>query len=113
MTKKIAKTIERLGWAITEEGDGFYLSQYSPAGEDFGFSVRKGREIEDIREFYNAFDIDEHVEMWIAAKSSGVSGVPCASVLVHDAEEIESMLEELAIAVCANCAEFAENGVLQ
>lgn len=45
------------------------------------------------------FDVDEHVEMWIEAKKNGVRGVPSVSELVHDVEEIEEMLEDLAIAL--------------
>lgn len=25
-------TCEKLGWDVTDEGNGFYISQYSPAG---------------------------------------------------------------------------------
>lgn len=34
--------------------------------------------------------------MWIEAKQSGTQGVPGARQIVHDAEEIEKELDELA-----------------
>ena len=92
-------TCERLGWTVTDEGDGFYISQYSPAGEDFGFSIGKKNPKDEIMDYYQDFDVDEHVTMWINAKASGMSGVPTIKELVHDAEKIESMLEELAVEV--------------
>ena len=38
--------------------------------------------------------------MWIEAKGFGTSGVPSARELVHDAEAIDEMLQNLAIALC-------------
>lgn len=92
-------TCEKLGWNVTEEGDGFYISQYSPAGEDFGFSIAGKDPKDEIINYYQDFDIDKHVTMWIMAKESGTPGIPTVRELVHDAEKIESMLEDLAIAV--------------
>lgn len=101
---KYFKMAEELGWNVdVEKQDGRYcaeISQYSPAGEDFGFTIdyEMVEEIpEKINRCYNDFDVDEHVQMWIEAKNNGVGGVPSVVTLVHDAEEIEEMLEYLAI----------------
>lgn len=97
---KIKEIAERLGWRVSEYDDGTMdLSKYSPAGEDFSFTVNAKESEKEIYEFYNSFDVDEHVEMWIEARKSGTPGVPSTRELVEDAEDIYKMLKELASAV--------------
>lgn len=45
------------------------------------------------------FDPDEHIEMWVMARHNGAKGVPSIRELVHDAEDIDKMLQELAAAL--------------
>lgn len=99
MLNKIIKTSEALGWSVEDDGNTVSFYQYSPAGEDFSFTVGKENIIEEVREYAADFDIDEHIEMWIEEKRNGVSGVPSARELVHDAEDIDGMLQELAAAL--------------
>ena len=97
---------EALDWTVefSENGDDRYVEffQYSPAGEDFSICVFFNC-IEDIprkvTEYYEDFDIDEHIEMWIEAKRNGVSGVPSTRKLVEDAKDIDEMLENLSDAL--------------
>ena len=97
---EIKKIAERLGWRVDEYDDGTVeFSQYSPAGEDFSFTVNAKEAAKEICEYYNDFDIDEHIEMWIDARENGVIGVPNTRRLVEDAEDIFEMLKELACAV--------------
>ena len=97
---KIKEIAEHLGWRVDEYDDGTVeFSQHSPAGEDFSFTVNAKESEKEIYEFYNSFDVDEHVEMWIEARKSGVPGVPSTRELVEDAEDIYKMLKELASAV--------------
>lgn len=97
---------EKTGWSISDTGfgpdsePGWELSQYSPAGEDFSFGVCHNNDyekaIEDIKDYANNFDEDEHIEMWIEARHNGVAGVPSTRELVEDAKDIHEMLKELA-----------------
>lgn len=97
---EIKKIAERLGWRVDEYDDGTVeFSQYSPAGEDFSFTVNAKDAAKEIYEYYDDFDIDEHIEMWIDARENGVIGVPSTRRLVEDAEDIFEMLKELACAV--------------
>ena len=76
------------------------FSKYSPAGEDFSFCVyyTAVREIPDkVEEYYEGFDAEEHVMLW--AHSAGRNGVPRLRELVEDADAIEEMIRELAIAL--------------
>lgn len=95
MTKKLKTKIENLGWDVYEcDKTSYELSQYSPAGEDFGFSINGKNDVElvrEIKEYYNSFDPEEHALMMINAK-----GAPSIRCLLIDADEIEKMLKELA-----------------
>lgn len=97
---KIKEIAERLEWEVVEYDDGMVdFRKYSPAGEDFNFTVNAKEAAKEICEYYNCFDVDEHIEMWIEARENGVRGVPSTRRLVEDAEDISEMLKELADAV--------------
>ena len=103
MTKKLRKVIEDLGWNIEiykgQTPNVLELSRYSPAGEDFSFSVDYGTDEKissAIQVYAHEFDQDEHIEMWV---NSTVSGKPSIRVLVQDAEDIDGMLQDLSITV--------------
>lgn len=99
MNNKIIKIIENLGWSIYEDSEGVDLRKYSPAGEDFGFYVETDNFIENVREYADNFDPDEHAEMWVENMHS-VSGVPQSiRTLIQDADDIKDMLYELAEAL--------------
>ena len=99
---------EELGWwssAWIEESQNnrtyVEMGQHSPAGEDF--SMISDFDAEDqcssfrdsLESYYEDFDIDEHVEMWVEARRNGISGVPSIRELVKDAEEIDAMILKL------------------
>lgn len=93
---RLKKVCEKLGWSVYEEDEDYYLSKYSPAGEDFGFSVSKDDPYKEVQEYSNNFDPDEHCIMWIKEMNT-VSGVPqSVRELINDAEAIAEMLDELA-----------------
>lgn len=117
--KKIEDVAEELGWhvdwqtqrrkvynkgkwdkEITEKYVEF--SQESPAGEDFSVCVFYDALHNIAHELYTwweDFDIEEHVKMWLEAKSNGVLGVPDIVTLVKDAQDIDGMCEKLWLAV--------------
>ena len=106
LSPEIIEIAERLGWTVKEYDDGTAeFSQYSPAGEDFSFTVKAENAAQDIYAYYNNFDVDDHIEMWIEAKNNGVAGVPSIRRLVDDAEAISEMLKTLAGAVLSEVAE--------
>lgn len=124
--EKLKEIIEKLGWKIDNisfgDGEvGWDLQQYSPAGEDFYFSICHNNDvataIKEITQYAeDGFDIDEHIEMWIEAKRNGVRDVPGTRELVNDAEEIKRMLEELSnylfnhVRVCSECGKIMQEG---
>lgn len=85
--------IRNCGWDIdaSEEDRDITLIKYSPAGEDLSFSVNKENIVEEIKQYAENFDVDEHVKMWIDAP-----GAPSSiRQLLEDAEWIENDLQEL------------------
>lgn len=101
------KSVE-LGWRLNAwiekcQNDRTYveMAKHSPAGEDFSmiidFDARDQCDSfrDSLESYYEDFDIDEHIEMWIEAKRNGISGVPSIRKLVDDAEEIDSMILKL------------------
>lgn len=105
---ELKEAIENYGWSVSEfsysDGDaGWELSQYSPAGENFSFSICHNNDVEKaIKEIddyaYDCFDIDEHISMWIEARNveNNRMGVPSPRELVEDANDIQEMLYTLA-----------------
>lgn len=100
MTEAQRDICERLDWRVLESEDEIELEKWSPAGEDFIVSITDLENIPNaVWEYANDFDPEEHIEMWILARRSGVRGVPAASELVEDAGAIRDMLLELADAL--------------
>ena len=94
--------IETLGWNVYCGDDGYVeLSQCSGAGEDFLFTVSANNLIEDVKGYAESFDSEEHAAMWYDAGKRGVRGVPSHHTLVEDADEIQEMLNDLAMNLCA------------
>jgi len=97
MTKKFKQLIENLQWYVSEGYGTAEFSQYSPAGEDFNFSIETGTDVKvakQIKDYADNFDPDEHAEMWIKAREHGQP--KSIRVLIDDAEAIQEMLQELA-----------------
>lgn len=99
--KRVFDTLDDLGWSVTEYDDGWEISQYSPAGEDFSFCILRSNvesAFDFVREAINyscCFDVEDHVKMWLEAKDYGTSGVPDIMTLVDDARAINEMLDDL------------------
>lgn len=89
------------GYTVPKDEEQYELCKYSPAGEDFSFSidVKKDSNIEtEVGIYAEQFDEEEHIKMWIEAQGE-VSGVPDAKTLVEDAAAIHQMLDDLALIV--------------
>ena len=94
----LIEAADRFDWSVHVEGDCIEFEKYSPAGEDFIFTIVGNDEdevVEKVREYAYDFDPDEHTEMWV--ESRGKHGVPDSiRTLVDDADAIKEMLFELA-----------------
>ena len=105
LTKSEVAVLEQLDWRIinyihdTDNDNRVEIAKSSPAGEDFNLAVDVENFQKSVEIYADDFDVDEHVELWLEAKRSGVPGVPTVSTLVHDAEVIQSMIYELSHAL--------------
>lgn len=103
LNPKYREICESLEWAVTECDDGTVeLERYSPAGEDFIITVNAEDFAREVERYADDFDVDDHIAMWIEAKKNVTAGVPSTRELVHDAEDIQEMLNELAEALTAD-----------
>ena len=102
MNERYREVCENRDWSVTVCDDGSVeLEKYSPAGEDFIFCVGEEDFVENIKEYAADFAPDEHIETWVLARRNGTNGIPSIRDLVHDAEAIDKMLQELAQALFA------------
>lgn len=102
MNEKYIEICEELGWSVNECEDGTVELETTTKYEgDFAFTVNKENFAQEVWNYYNDFDVDEYVEMYIEARKNGLAGVPSARGLVEDAEDTEKRLEELAIRLSA------------
>lgn len=102
MKAKYRKVCERLGWVVSEDENGTVeLETDTPAGEDFIFCVRAKGFVDNVVDYYNDFDPEDHAYELYQAGKNGFRGVPSLHILVHDADAIDDMLEKLAIELCA------------
>ena len=91
---------EKNEWLVHEYDGGFIeLEKYSPAGEDFIFTVEPGEDFtKAVKDYAESYDADEHAELWVEGR--GKTGVPGSiRELLDDAEAIGDMLKELAEAL--------------
>lgn len=96
MNKILRDYCEEHDWKVYENGGFVELEKYSPAGEDFIFSVDSRHFVRNVKQYAMEFDTDEHTMMWVENMKT-VNGVPqSVRILLTDAEEIEKMLIELA-----------------
>lgn len=96
---KLRKAAEGLGWSWEEDADTVELEKWSPAGEDIVVTVSKDDVVGGVRGFSNGFDTEEHITELLEAKRNGFGGVPDVKTLVEDADAIQGMLGELAMAL--------------
>jgi len=87
-----------LGWNVTEYGDYIEIQKYSPAGEDFLITISKDNFVDELVNYYNNFEPEDHAaDFYIAGRNGLIKGVPNLHVLLQDADEIDKMLELLII----------------
>lgn len=94
---KYIEICNELGWRATVLDDGnVELENWSPAGENLIYYVRKEHFLSDLEEIVENFDPDEHAEQWVIARhNSGSKDIPCIETLVLDSQKIDGMLYDL------------------
>lgn len=78
--------LEKREWRVsgyTDDGR-VELEWWSPAGEDFIVCVEVENFPDEILEYSDDFDPDEHIEMWVTARANGRQDVPNARRLAKE-----------------------------
>lgn len=95
--------LEKREWSVsgyTDDGR-VELEWWSPAGEDFLVCVNVENFPDEILDYSDDFDPDEHIEMWVKARANGRQDVPGARRLAKDAEDIQKELDALGANACS------------
>ena len=87
---QIKKIEEETVFSVEDTGDGYELSWYTDAGEDYSFYVTKDDPIEEIKSYCEDFDPEEHAASWF-----GGNGAPGLRALLDDADRIAEELDNL------------------
>lgn len=105
LIEQITSVATSLGWHVgITSATGiveFEFSQYTPAGQDFNFSVEmKGNDpdslLDDIERYYEDFDPDYEASLWIGDDGHGRNGAPYhIKDIVRDMEAAEEMIDTL------------------
>lgn len=89
----IKKVLENNGFTVTRNGNCWFVSQYTPAGEDWCITFYP---LSDVKIYAENYDPEEDFKMWI---NSGAKGVPSVPELWKDQlwkqEVLNKVLEEL------------------
>lgn len=94
MKKKVREVIENLEWRINS--DTSIETWTDTAGQNVVIECNEPSELkETIKTYYENYDVDYEVELYLQAKSKGFKGVPDATILVKDCEEVQRRLGEL------------------
>lgn len=92
LSKKIIKKIEEMDFSVEQECDGVYLfRRYSPAGQDFNFTINTENSIEEfavnVLNYYEDFDISSETYIWLDSNGHGTNGAP------HDMKDVYEDME--------------------
>jgi len=106
-TKAVVQCAESKGWSVHVDGAQkentviFDFYKFTPAGQDFSFAATMQDNdsqslIEEIENFYNAYDPDEEAYIWLDHSGHGRNGAPYhIRDVLDDMEAAEKMVGEL------------------
>ena len=77
--KKLIAKIKKHGFSVNRDEDEWEFGKYSPAGQDFSFSVYAD-DIDELAEkvlaYYDDFDVSEEAYLWLDHTGHGCNGAP-------------------------------------
>jgi len=106
-TKAVEQCVESKGWSVHVDGTQkenvviFDFYKFTPAGQDFSFTATMQDDdfnslIEDVENFYNAYDPDEEAYIWLDYSGHGRNGAPYhMRDVLDDMEAAERMVGDL------------------
>lgn len=87
--KKIISKIEKSGWSVYKEDEECYcFGKYTPAGQDFSFSVEIGDSLQDfvdnVYDYYEDYDVSYEAYLWLDQDGHGKNGAPHEMIDVYN-----------------------------
>lgn len=100
MNKMFDYLREKTNWEIETFENETNITYYTTNGGEETITLFKDVRtpkafLNQVRDYYNGFIIDDFVSMWLEAKGNGIPGVPGAVELVKEAQEIDEMIADL------------------
>lgn len=101
MLNRMLKKAEELGWKVDREQDSiYYFQKFSPAGQDFYFSVDTENNpdlfLSNLLSVYENFDVSYETYLWLDNTGHGRSGAPYdMKDAYEDMEACEEMIYSL------------------
>jgi hypothetical protein len=95
---KFSNVAQRLGWKVDVNNDEYTFSKFSPAGQDFNFTVSGSAEevVREIKERVDDFDVSAEAYIWLDESGHGANGAPYdMRDLYNDMEACREMMREL------------------
>lgn len=93
MAKSITRILVKHGFTVDKESSQYFIHQYTPEGEDWGFYLEH---LKDIVDYSENFDPGEEFAMWVEAKMNGFHGVPEHANLWEDQQWKREILNKVA-----------------
>ena len=98
---KVLDKIQAAGFTVSHEcGSQYNFAKYSPAGQDFFFTVEVGNTLREcaqsILDYYDGFDVSYETYLWLDCDGHGKNGAPYdMKDLYEDMEACEKIIYEL------------------
>lgn len=98
---KIIDKIQEAEFSVSHEcGDQYNFGKYSPAGQDFSFSVEIGNSLsefaQNVLDYYDDFDVCYETYVWLDSDGHGTNGAPYdMKDLYEDMEACKEIIYEL------------------
>lgn len=111
MIDVVSQCAETNGWNVHTTIDRekntvtFDFSKFTPAGQDFFFSVTmQGDDLDsliaEMSDYYESFDVDEETYLWLDSDGHGKNGAPYRMRdVLEDMEAAEKMMGDLLEAI--------------
>lgn len=96
---KLIEKLEEHGFTVSHEGDEWEFGKYSPAGQDFWFTVYADdmdELAEKVLDYYENFDVSEEAYLWLDHSGHGKNGAPYDMKDVYeDMKSCEDYIDEV------------------
>ena len=94
---ELSSICEFMGWRFRESSGEYEIGirSYTPAGEDFSFTVDRDDPLSGLLKYTDSFDPEAHVMAFVEAKLNGDCGIPSIFELCDGAKWLGGQLAQM------------------